>query len=796
MHGIEYPKRQSDNKSLSWDPERWYRFRIKWSPTETEVWRDEERIAKVNYPDKGVIFRHLYLNNDNHHVFKGLSQMTYRNVSIITYPHGPKQPPYPASPVISNIEWAPVDSVIRKAEGGDNWPLTWADDDAQYSSYGDGWGFEPFVSEKLSMGIVKVSGGPSDFTGVNIPAVGGEFKGHGHTGRKASGILMVDGVLYLLARNLDNAQLAWSDDYGSNWTWVDWKFTESFGCPTFLNFGKNYAGARDGFVYVYSSDSDSAYESADAMVLARVPKERIREQEAYQYYAGLDEVEEAIWSDKVADRAPVFENPGDCYRSGITFNPAIGRYLWCHFPQRSLHPRGSRFGGGIGIYDSPTPWGPWTTVFYTENWDMGPGETGSIPTKWISKDGRTIHLVSSSDDHFTVRQATLTLDPSFNPMKSDSKVNVVPFRDENSPARPFVTPRTIVKDRPIPETEGAGMTVHVEPGTNDSDFHITFWNEAITYAHYDGRSWSSPIKVAENWPFRSGAHMAIGPDNAAHLSWVQGGDDRHGTVMYCKINDGRIEEIQPVHSPQGWNECDIALNSLGEPTIVANTDVQSQMAVYEQTSSGWSKTVIPSNNGLDKWAPTIAFANDDLLLVAHRRKDRHPFVWSARDNGVWTIDNATPWRSYEPNAIPFQNGILAASMDGFVYKVQKRNGAFATSALNARETKRGIIRGQHVGIGLTDDGVLFLGHSDMSNDNPRDRKIGDESRIYYSYTPDQGLNWTYNVPVSQDAGQGHGDLAANGSDVMIVWPDIRNGNHLRFTHLQTDKNSAYSKRDS
>ena len=49
-----------------------------------------------------------------------------------------------------------------------------------------------------------------------------------------------------------------------------WRFTASFGCPTFLNYGRNYEGARDGFVYVYSHDSDSAYQRADRMVLARM----------------------------------------------------------------------------------------------------------------------------------------------------------------------------------------------------------------------------------------------------------------------------------------------------------------------------------------------------------------------------------------------------------------------------------------------------------------------------------------------------------------------------------------------
>jgi len=65
--------------------------------------------------------------------------------------------------------------------------------------------------------------------------------------------------------------------------------------------------------------------------------------------------------------------------------------------------------GGFAIFDAPEPWGPWTTAFFTEEWDAGPGETSSLPTKWMSADGRTVHLVFSGDDCFSVRAARLTL---------------------------------------------------------------------------------------------------------------------------------------------------------------------------------------------------------------------------------------------------------------------------------------------------------------------------------------------------------------------------------------------------
>ena len=39
--------------------------------------------------------------------------------------------PHPVSPVIAGIDWAPADAIVRRAPGGDNWPITWGDDDRQ-----------------------------------------------------------------------------------------------------------------------------------------------------------------------------------------------------------------------------------------------------------------------------------------------------------------------------------------------------------------------------------------------------------------------------------------------------------------------------------------------------------------------------------------------------------------------------------------------------------------------------------------------------------------------------------------
>lgn len=313
----------------------------------------------------------------------------------------------PPSRVIKSIRWAPKESIIRLAKGSDNWPLTWADDGHLYTAYGDGWGFEPKVKGKLSLGLARVEGTPPDVRGINIRSATAEAKGGGKHGRKASGMLMVEDVLYMWVRNAGNSQLGWSHDHGRTWEWADWKFTTSFGHPTFLNYGKNHAGSRDDHIYIYSQDADTAYDRADRFVLARVHRQHLRDRSHYTFFTGTKN-DQPTWTGNIRNRAAVFTNQARCYRSSVSYHPGLKRYLWCQ-----TGPGGdTRFSGGFTILDAPEPWGPWTTAFHTDKWDVGPGESMHLPTKWII--GNTLWLVFSGDDHFSVRKGELIRNRSSN----------------------------------------------------------------------------------------------------------------------------------------------------------------------------------------------------------------------------------------------------------------------------------------------------------------------------------------------------------------------------------------------
>ena len=315
-------------------------------------------------------------------------------------------PPYPPSAVIRRVVFAPVSAIVRKALGSDNWPIAWADDGDLYTAYGDGWGFEPRTDRKLSLGFARITGTAGDFQGVNIRSETGERQGDGESGAKASGILMVGGILYMWVRNVGNSQLAWSRDHGRTWQW-GFRFTTSFGCPTFLNYGRDYEGARDEYVYVYSQDGPSAYEPYDALVLARVPARDIPALGAYRFFVRVDEAGRPVWTKDIGQRGPVFSYPGHCQRADVVYDPGLGRYLLA---------LGCNHAGGWGIFDAPQPWGPWTTAFHTEDWGLGGTHGYRLPSKWISPDGASLHLLFSGRTHdgieydaFCVRKLTLEL---------------------------------------------------------------------------------------------------------------------------------------------------------------------------------------------------------------------------------------------------------------------------------------------------------------------------------------------------------------------------------------------------
>jgi len=231
-----------------------------------------------------------------------------------------KRPPYPPSRVIKAVEldWSTHD---RRAQGSDNWQLTWADDGHQYAPWGDGGGFGGTNSDgRVSLGVARVEGSWKSYRGFNVWG-GKNAKNPATVPGKSWGIVCVGGVLYMwvspgspLKTMQTEARLYRSTDHAATWQPADWGFVRSdqLSIPTICQFGRNYAGARDDFVYHYfihpQSDREWDAQQPGIIYLARVAKDRLMNRAAFEFFAGLTARGQPRWSSHLTAKAPVFED--------------------------------------------------------------------------------------------------------------------------------------------------------------------------------------------------------------------------------------------------------------------------------------------------------------------------------------------------------------------------------------------------------------------------------------------------------------------------------------------------------
>ena len=198
-----------------------------------------------------------------------------------------KQPPYPASKLSATVHKELT--VIN----GDEFPITWGADGAQYTGAGDNHQAVGNTAES-PLSFFRVAGGPTELgcsnppthhnqpspTCKNIteqgPAVAVKSAASikacpgwhdGIPNIKSSAVLSVGGTLYwaISCFNYGDDDTFNRQRYGPAWIitstdgGVTWKesatptdfFTGRLAAPRFVQYGRDYAGARDGYVYIY-----------------------------------------------------------------------------------------------------------------------------------------------------------------------------------------------------------------------------------------------------------------------------------------------------------------------------------------------------------------------------------------------------------------------------------------------------------------------------------------------------------------------------------------------------------------
>ncbi len=343
---------------------------------------------------------------------------------------GPTPGPTPDGTLFKfTFDWSTFKQFAKES---DNFAITWASDDNQYTTWGDGYGFsEEKPGYLYLLGISKVSGNYQNMHGTDV------YKNK-HKG-KSYGILDIDGYIYLWFSpsnypehsrpNPDGeGTLHLEPDETQIWRFNDYSFTSrsesevffrqyKFSTPAFLQFGKAYAGARDEYVYSYSTyigDFDQSRPKLyDGIKLFRCHKDKLMNREDYEFFKELDSSGQPVWS----------KNPGDCglvishpeYKVGricsASYNAPLQTYFFCtEWGPKDTSDKSydKSYMGRLAIYCAKEPWGPWTLTYKDEY--FGGGRDGSTPTtnrrtfywnfanKWLSADGKSFVMVFTGTD--------------------------------------------------------------------------------------------------------------------------------------------------------------------------------------------------------------------------------------------------------------------------------------------------------------------------------------------------------------------------------------------------------------
>jgi len=312
----------------------------------------------------------------------------------------------PKSTFIKGIEWLsdriPYGDLDVK---GDTYPMTWGADGEIYSSAGD-----PLWGESISgLDIEKFSGGALDYKIHKVNPMN-DYLGWGGDGPKPTGMISVNGVLYLAFQNMlrtrkptygilsqhgSDAHIIYSSNQGGFWTTALQNIKEpmfaghKFGGPAFVNFGKNNENARDGYVYAVSSDQ---WDNGSNLRLGRVPSDSIVLRDKWEFVCATDRAGGPVWGSDLEDSVPVLSLHRCIGAPEMVYMAKINRYLLLTW---RLHKDFSPDDGtDLLIFESPEPWGPFSLVYEEEYWQ---GKAYNpycprIPLKWMEEDGITGYM--------------------------------------------------------------------------------------------------------------------------------------------------------------------------------------------------------------------------------------------------------------------------------------------------------------------------------------------------------------------------------------------------------------------
>jgi hypothetical protein len=348
--------------------------------------------------------------------------------------------PFTASKDLMGIKFLGFKSSYHVA---DTWYPSWASDDKLYSPWTDGgcmrldgsWeGSNSAEGEYATTGQAVLEG--NDPGKLKVYSLGlNRASALPYMGRYPCGSLVYNGTWYYGTYCLGPAGQAKYGDKIYNWPWLgpfvgfristdyglSWKdcpstpenpiFKETgingypvkIGSPHFVDFGKNMQYSPDGKAYLVAHGADTtdtkwrfwnaSWITGDQVYLLRVTPtpDNINDISKYEFFAGYDSKGEATWTKDFGKIKPMLEWNNNMGCVTVTYNAPLKKYLMCVTDGGNTCAKMNTY-----ILESANVTGPWKIVTYMKDF----GEQAyfvNIPSKFISKDGKTAWLLYSAN---------------------------------------------------------------------------------------------------------------------------------------------------------------------------------------------------------------------------------------------------------------------------------------------------------------------------------------------------------------------------------------------------------------
>jgi hypothetical protein len=376
--------------------------------------------------------------------------------------------------------------VYRNTLYGDNYHFTWADDGYMYINQDDGDPKQESGGEAgryFNNRVWRMTGN-QDSVGFeylpNYPYY--EKRGNWY----AYGIISIDSILYTfitLGSSPGNSRfhhapfrgtkLLYSPDHGNTWKlhdgrsdssvftstepgnmfFMDGRFKtgvetdprNAFSWITCVQMGQDGQAYNDGYVYFYSPDGFDRSTGHEITLinkntgtsqvcvngdyyhhelnLARAPRDRILNKDAWEFFVKHDENDGAVWSANLSDRGVVhkYDESWSFYSwsPSVVYNEPLDLFIMIN-SANGWYPvdKHNRFSGNdrdnyMALYYAKKPWGPWTKFHEDTAWvadDEGNDMyQAALNPKWISAGGREMYMMwSDRRDNYSRAYYTYT----------------------------------------------------------------------------------------------------------------------------------------------------------------------------------------------------------------------------------------------------------------------------------------------------------------------------------------------------------------------------------------------------